>query len=249
MKNLITKTTELAIYLIRPYIANALSTESPLVIDATCGNGHDSLALAEMLFSGVRQSETTGGSLEADGSRLGTGDCRLVAIDIQPQAVESTRALLAENGFDEELAEGRIRLICGSHEDVPELLRVNDMGSGNGPGYRAEGKSGTRPEDDSGNALTASVVLFNLGYLPGGDKSLTTIKSVTLPAVQSVLDILAPGGIISIIMYSGHAAGAEEKTALLEYAAGLDAKLFHTAYISMPNQHNAPPEILLITRK
>ena len=70
MENLITKTTGLALYLIRPYIAKALAGDSagavdkqmaalaneshaavgPLVIDATCGNGHDTLALAEMMF-------------------------------------------------------------------------------------------------------------------------------------------------------------------------------------------------------
>ena len=242
MENLITKTTGLALYLIRPYIAKALAGDSagamdkqmaglvneshaaagPLVVDATCGNGHDTLALAEMMF-------VCGESFDNDSVCSG----RLVAVDIQPQAVNATKALLEESGFGDKIRSGNIQMVCGSHENLAAILCESGIASGS---------------DDCAHAK-ASAVLFNLGYLPGGDKALTTKTDVTLRAVQSALDILAPGGVVSIIMYSGHAAGAEEKAALLDFAAGLDAKTFHTAYVSMPNQHNAPPEILLITRK
>jgi hypothetical protein len=98
-------------------------------------------------------------------------------------------------------------------------------------------------------ASPVSAVLFNLGYLPGGDKEITTKAASTLKAVQAAMELLETDGVICITMYSGHASGKEEKTALLEFAETLDAKQWHTAYISKPNQKHDPPEILLITRK
>ena len=104
MENLITKTTGLALHLIQPYIENTAGGDQ-LVIDATCGNGHDTLALAEMMFSG------SGGA------------GRLIAVDIQPQAIDATRALLESAGFGARIEDGSIQLICTSHEDMQKLLQ------------------------------------------------------------------------------------------------------------------------------
>ena len=72
---------------------------------------------------------------------------------------------------------------------------------------------------------------------------------MTLAAVRAAMDLLQPDGLVCITMYSGHAEGKREKEVLLEYAEGLDAGTWHTAYVIMPNQKHNPPEILLITRK
>lgn len=95
----------------------------------------------------------------------------------------------------------------------------------------------------------AAAILFNLGYLPGGDKALTTRADTTLTAVQAALQLLDENGLLCITMYDGHPAGAEEKRALLDFAAALDPRRFHVGYLNMLNQPNQPPEILLITRK
>ena len=52
--------------------------------------------------------------------------------------------------------------------------------------------------------------VFNLGYLPGGDKTLTTLRSSTLPAVRAAIDLLAPDGIILVAVYPGHEEGRLE---------------------------------------
>ena len=189
--NLIRQTTRLALHMVRPYV-----TPECTVIDATCGNGHDTLALAQM------------------------NPAKLYAFDIQETAVQSTTALLEANGYGKSIAEGRFILRCLPHEAMGDCAA--------GP---------------------VRVVLFNLGYLPGGDKEITTKAPTTLHAVQAAMELLEPDGVICITMYSGHAAGKEEKAALLEFAGELDAKKWHTAYVSMPNQKHNPPEILLITRK
>ena len=59
-----------------------------------------------------------------------------------------------------------------------------------------------------------AVVMFNLGYLPGGDKSLVTRPDTTLPALRAALDLLAPGGLVSVVAYPGHFGGAEESEAV-----------------------------------
>lgn len=191
MENIIRQTTEFAMHIVRAYVE-----PGDTVVDATCGNGHDTLALAEM------------------------GPARLYAFDVQEAAVRATTERLEANGYRKSITEGRIIVRQMAHEEMVNCIE--------GP---------------------VKTVVFNLGYLPGGDKDLTTKAKTTLAAVQSAMDLLLPNGLICITMYSGHAEGKREKEALLEFAEGLDAGKWHTAYISMPNQKHAPPEILLITRK
>lgn len=191
MINLIQTTTEFAMY-----IASGYAGCGSVLIDATCGNGHDTLRLA-------RQSPS-----------------KLYAFDVQQNAVSNTRALLIANGFEDKLADGTIELICDSHERMTAYVDRQ-----------------------------ADVICFNLGYLPGADKTNTTMKRSTMAAAAQALTLLKKGGLLCITIYSGHPEGMKEKRALLDWSQGLDCRQYHTAYISMPNQKNFPPEILLITRK
>ena len=95
----------------------------------------------------------------------------------------------------------------------------------------------------------ACLIMFNLGYLPGGDKEITTCTETTMKAIQRAAGLLIKGGLLSVTMYSGHREGAKEKAELLDFAKGLDSKMYHVAYVNMLNQPNCPPELLLITRK
>lgn len=209
MKNIIQSTTELALHIAKPYIR-----EGQAVVDATCGNGHDTLALAKAVFSGhsdlsapVRQEQSC------------PAPTRLIAFDIQQRAIDATAVLLTEEGFGSQLNAGGIRLIRDSHENMDDY--VNE----------------------------ACLIMFNLGYLPGGDKELTTCTESTMKAIRKAVDMLTKGGLLSVAMYSGHPEGAKEKAEVLAFARGLDSKIYHAAYVNMLNQPNNPPELLLITRK
>lgn len=191
MSNLLTKTTELAMY-----IASAYSFPGCVIIDATCGNGHDTLALAESQPS------------------------KLYGFDIQQQAVDNTIDLLKANGYESRLDNGTISIICDSHGNMQK--HVNEP---------------------------ADLIVFNLGYLPGGDKTITTSIQETRSAIMSSLKLLNKDGLLCITMYSGHAEGLAEKEMLMQMAEELDPKVYHAAYVNFINQHNAPPEILLITKK
>ena len=96
---------------------------------------------------------------------------------------------------------------------------------------------------------TASVVVFNLGYLPGGDHSVTTTAAETLRGLDAALDTIRTGGIITVVMYDGHEAGKEEKKRILKWAEDLDPQRYHASYVSLINQSNDPPEILWVTKK
>ncbi len=63
--------------------------------------------------------------------------------------------------------------------------------------------------------------MFNLGWLPGGDKSITTLRETTLPAIQSAISMLAPNGVLTVAIYPGHAEGDAEGKLVEEYLATL----------------------------
>lgn len=210
MSNIIRNTTELALHIVNAYIPE--SDKDFIVIDGTCGNGHDTLALARMLWN---KDDLISGS-----------KFRLYGFDIQESAIDNTRANLISNGYGAALDAGNIELIHDSHENISAHLPAGEVRSCN-----------------------VDIAVFNLGYLPGGDKEITTSASSTLPTIKSLLDLLNKDGLICITMYSGHPAGAKEKADLLSFAQGLDSKIYHVSYINMLNQVKNPPEILLITRK
>lgn len=62
-------------------------------------------------------------------------------------------------------------------------------------------------------------VMFNLGYLPGGDKAVTTRTATTIAAVRAAIGMLRPGGVLTVIAYPGHPGGAAECDAVRELLA------------------------------
>ena len=59
-----------------------------------------------------------------------------------------------------------------------------------------------------------ATVMFNLGYLPGGDKRLMTQPETSVRAIQEALLVLRSGGLLTVIAYPGHPGGATEVAAV-----------------------------------
>ena len=59
-----------------------------------------------------------------------------------------------------------------------------------------------------------AAVMFNLGYLPGGDAIVTTRGDRTVTAITAALKLLRPQGVLTVIAYVGHAGGLEEAAAV-----------------------------------
>lgn len=167
-----------------------------VAIDATVGNGHDTLFLANTV--GV------------------TG--KVYGFDIQQQALDSAWQRLDAAGVS-----GQVSLYHAGHETLGFVLPPSIVGK-------------------------VKVVMFNLGYLPGGDKQRTTASSTTLAALQASISLLAPGGVISLLAYTGHPGGREEAELVKAWAAGLPQDLFAVSLAVPPSEQGNAPEWLVVRR-
>jgi len=167
-----------------------------IAIDATVGNGHDTLFLARE----VGESGTVYG------------------FDIQEAALDTAYRRLQAEGL-----EGRVSLYHAGHEAMAVVL----------------------PESVWGRV---AAVMFNLGYLPGGDKQRVTGIHTTLAALEQALSLLAPGGAISVLAYTGHSGGRQEADAVKGWAMSLPADHYQVS-IEMPKSLASAPEWVLINRR
>ena len=60
-------------------------------------------------------------------------------------------------------------------------------------------------------------ITFNLGYLPGSDKTITTKADTTLATLSNACNWMNASGIVTIIGYRGHRGGETEVTTLLKW--------------------------------
>ena len=84
------------------------------------------------------------------------------------------------------------------------------------------------------------VGIFNLGFLPGGDKSVTTLRETTLPAVETALSLLAPKGALLVAVYPGHEEGRLEGELLEKTFSALPQKQYSVACLRIVNAPDCP---------
>lgn len=90
-------------------------------------------------------------------------------------------------------------------------------------------------------------IMFNLGYLPRGDKHITTTSATTILALEQSLALLADGGILTIACYPGHPGGQEETEAVFSFVNTLPTeqyRVLHSRYVN--HQRAAPPELMAV---
>ena len=162
------------------------------VVDATCGNGHDTLLLARLVG--------------------GTG--RVWGFDIQADAIKESGRRVTEAGVD-----GWVTLLHGGHEQMVDVV-----------------------------SSPLSLVLFNLGYLPGGDRSIITRTESTISALSQALSLLSVGGSVVVTIYPGHPGGDEERVAVEQWASGLDPRCYHSWRMGQVNVPVTAPYLMLIQR-
>jgi threonine dehydrogenase-like Zn-dependent dehydrogenase len=91
-------------------------------------------------------------------------------------------------------------------------------------------------------------VMFNLGYLPGGDHSVGTRGITTIEAIKSSMELITVRGIISIVVYYGGDSGFEEKNEVMEFIGTIDCKQFTVMKTDFVNQINCPPILICIEK-
>jgi len=82
--------------------------------------------------------------------------------------------------------------------------------------------------------------MFNLGYLPGGDRSVTTMHETTLLAIEAALDLLDDDGGLLIAVYPGHAEGTVEGIMITEMLSKLDRKKICVSKLQIVNSPTSP---------
>ena len=90
--------------------------------------------------------------------------------------------------------------------------------------------------------------MFNLGYLPGGDKRITTMRETTMPAVKAAIELLAPDGILNVAVYPGHEEGDAEGKMLTEYLSTLDRRKICVTQIKILNSPTSPYFMVIETK-
>lgn len=181
-------------FLATQVIRSGDSQNAPIVFDATAGNGHDTLWLAELV--GEKGS--------------------VYAVDVQEAALQTTRQRLQEAGLDK-----RVSLFLSGHEKIAYLF----------------------PEDIRGKLALA---IYNLGYLPGSDKSIMTLPETTITSLNECKTWLRPGGIIIVTVYPGHNGGDKEASLVEKWFKALDSRYWHVAHYHHLNRQAPAPHIFIM---
>ncbi len=95
---------------------------------------------------------------------------------------------------------------------------------------------------------SVSAIVFNLGWLPGGDHTIHTEKESSINAIKEGLKLLKKDGIMIVVVYYGKDTGFEEKEAVLEYVRTIDSGMYTTIIADFANRPNCPPIPIFITR-
>ncbi len=94
----------------------------------------------------------------------------------------------------------------------------------------------------------AGAILFNLGYLPGSDKTIITQPDTTLRAIRAGLDLLRPSGLLIIVLYTGHPGGLEEAAAIHTLATTLPASAWRVVEYRTLNTRLPAPSVIAIQK-
>ena len=165
-----------------------------ICIDATCGRGNDTLFLCQLVGE----------------------KGKVLAFDIQKEAIDSTRELITDHGYSEV-----VQTIFDSHINIDCYTKENSV----------------------------FCIMFNFGWLPGGNHLISTRSDTSITAIEKGLNLLSPGGIMSLCLYSGKDSGFDEKNDIIAYLKTIDYHKYTVIVSDFINHANFPPIPVLIYKK
>ena len=168
--------------------------EGAVCIDATAGKGRDTLFLCRLV-----------------------GDSgRVIALDIQADAVAQTSVLLTAEGV---IHRAQVVQDCHSH--------LGDYAP---------------PQSVDG-------IMFNFGWLPGGDHNTFSHADTSVAAVRAALDLLKVGGVMTLCLYYGRQNGTAERDAILDFLPTLDNRRYTVIRGDFANRTGDVPIPVFIVRE
>ena len=90
--------------------------------------------------------------------------------------------------------------------------------------------------------------VFNFGYYPRGNKTLTTRLRTSAQAVEGALELLCPKGMLILVTYPGHAEGKKEEGYFAHMMQALPSRHFDCLSMIMSNKKDCP-RIHIIEKK
>lgn len=168
--------------------------EGAFCIDATAGKGRDTLFLCKLVGESGR----------------------VLALDIQADAVAQTTALLTAEGVAH-----RAQVVEICHSRLGE--------------YAA-------PDSVDG-------IMFNFGWLPGGDHNTFSHADTSVAAVRSALDLLKVGGVMTLCLYYGRQNGTAERDAILDFLPTIDHRRYTVIRGDFANRIGDVPIPVFIIRE
>ncbi|AQX53438.1 class I SAM-dependent methyltransferase [Priestia flexa] len=178
-----------------------------------------------LLTSAVNEGDTVIDATVGNGhdtsflAKLVGASGHVYGFDIQDEAIQNTSERLAKQGIEQQ-----VTLIKDSHSRLKNHIPTHLHGN-----------------------LTGAI--FNLGYLPGGNKKIVTLSTSTIQAIEQLIELLAPEGIIVLVIYHGHEQGQIERDDVLHYVSNLDQQIVHVLRYQFINQQNNPPFIVAIEKR
>ena len=172
----------------------AFVKEGDLCIDATAGRGRDTLFLAGLVGEAGK----------------------VLAFDIQKEAIESTDRLLTEQGVRE-----RAELILDSHSRLADYAERESV----------------------------AAIMFNFGWLPGGDHTIFSRADTSIPAIMAGMELLREGGVMCLCLYCGKECGYEEKSRVLDYLKTVDSSRFTVCVADFVNRKGDFPIPVFIIKR
>ena len=92
-------------------------------------------------------------------------------------------------------------------------------------------------------------VMFNLGWLPGGDKSVTTLWETTRTAVSDAMTLLKKGGVMTVCVYPGHREGNVERENLGDLLSSLRPQEYNVLHSVFANAGPGAPECWIVQKQ
>lgn len=160
------------------------ASDQSVIIDATCGNGNDSLFLAQNY-----------------------PNAQIVGFDIQPLAIENSQKRCSEYS--------NAQFILDSHANVDKYVKGD-----------------------------VSLAIFNLGYLPHADVTITTRADSTIAAIEKIIGLLNEAGAIIITLYRG-ATNIAETEKVMEYLQTINKDLYIVAMYDLINLNGNPFNVII----
>lgn len=177
-------------------LARANLHPGDLAVDATVGNGHDTVFL-------LQQIHPSG---------------RVYGFDSQQSALDSATSRIRQTTHLDCLT-----LFHAGHELMAEKI----------------------PKQHHGQIRA---VMFNLGYLPGGDKTVITRSESTIAALIAAAKLLSASGIITIIAYPGHPGGDEETERVKLWIDRLDTGQFNVRTLYSKEHNDLAPRLFVVRK-